>query len=157
MPTTAPPEEFERELLELALSGRRFSAAEYAEALGGHLDMRILIHYLDDRADPVFRRRLALSGRLAESHHFADRRMVAVLVPSSLPPLALELTALHELAHLAAGNLTRSAGRERLAARPPQGGETRREEEADARALHILMAGRLGPENPYAQAAYEAP
>lgn len=119
--------------------------------------MRVFIHYLDDRADPVFRRRLALSGALAEAHHFARRRMVVVFVPSSLPPFVLELTVLHELAHLAAGDLTRSTGGERLAANDPHKDEKAREEEAEARALHVLMAGRLGPDNPYAQALLEVP
>lgn len=123
-----PPKEFERELVELGLSGRFFGALEYAEALGGYLGMRILIHYLDDCADPVFRRRLALSGTLAESHFFEAKRTVAVLVSSSLPPLVLELTLLHELAHLAAGDLTRSSGGKRLAAKPPQNNDEARED-----------------------------
>lgn len=156
-PRIPPPEEFERELVELGLSGRRFEAADYAGALGDYLGLRILVQYLDDRADPVFRRRLAHSGRLAESHYFEAKRTVAVLVPSSLPPLVLELTLLHELAHLAAGDLTRSVGGRRLAARPPHDDEQAREDEADARALHVLVAGRLGPDNPYAQAVYEVP
>lgn len=156
-PRIPPPEEFERELVELVLSGRRFEAADYGDALGEYLGLRILIQYLDDRADPVFRRRLALSGTLAETHRFEEKRMVAVLVPSSLPPLVLELTLLHELAHLAAGDLTRSDGGRRLAARTPHDDEQAREDEAEARALHVLLAGRLGPDNPYAQAVYEVP
>jgi hypothetical protein len=45
---------------------------------------------------------------------------------------------------------------ERLARRPPLENEEAREEEADRRAIHALLAGTLGPENPYARRIYDA-
>jgi hypothetical protein len=112
---------------------------------------------MNDAQHPEFLRRLALSGRLAETHYLPERRVAVVLLPASLPPLVLALTALHELSHLAAGDhlIGEEAGA-RLARRPPLEDEASREEEADQRAIHALLAGTLGPASPYARRIYDA-
>ena len=153
------PEEFELELLELGLSGKTFGPRDYARALERRLGIRIILEVMNDAQHPEFLRRLALSGRLAETHYLPERRTAIVLLPASLPPLVLVLAALHELAgHLAAGDhlIGGEEAGERLARRPPLEDEAAREEEADQRAIHALLAGTLGPANPYAQRIYDA-
>ena len=151
------PEEFELELLKLGLSGKTFGPRDYARALERQLGIRIVLEVMNDAQHPEFLRRLALSGRLAETHYLPERRAAVVLLPASLPPLILALAALHELSHLAAGDhLIGGEARERLARRPPLEDETSREEEADRRAIHALLAGKLGPASPYAQRIYDA-
>ena len=153
------PEEFELELLELGLSGKTFGPRDYARALERRLGIRIVLEVMNDTQHPEFLSRLALSGRLAETHYLPERRAAIVLLPSSLPPLVLALAALHELSHLAAGDHLigrEEDGGERLARRPPLELEAAREEEADQRAIHALLAGTLGPASPYAQRIYDA-
>lgn len=151
------PEEFELELLELGLSGKTFGPRDYARALERRLGTRIVLEVMNDAQHPEFLRRLALSGRLAETHYLPERRAAVVLLPASLPPLVLALAALHELSHLAAGDhLIGGGAGERLARRPPLEDEASREEEADQRAIHALLAGTLGPASPYAQRIYDA-
>jgi hypothetical protein len=157
-PSFTTPEEFELELLELELSGKTFGPRDYALALERRLGIRIVLEMMNDGQHPEFLRRLALSGRLAETHYLPDRRAAVVLLPSSLPPLVLALAALHELSHLAAGDHLSGSeeGGERLARRPPLEDKVAREEEADGRAIHALLAGMLGPASPYAQRIYDA-
>jgi hypothetical protein len=152
------PEECELELLELGLSGSTFGPRDYARALERRLGIRIVLEVMNDAQHPEFLRRLTLSGRLAETHYLPERRVAVVLLPASLPPLVLTLAALHELSHLAAGDhlLGGEEGGERLARRPPVEDEAAREEEADGRAIHALVAGTLGPASPYARRIYDA-
>jgi hypothetical protein len=151
------PEEFELELLELGLSGKTFGPRDYARALERRLGIRIILEVMNDAQHPEFLRRLALSGRLAETHYLPERRAAVVLLPASLPPLVLALAALHELSHLAAGDhLIDGQAGERLARRPPLEHEAAREDEADLRAIHALLAGTLGPASPYSQRIYDA-
>jgi hypothetical protein len=156
-PPFTTPEEFELELLELGLSGKTFGPRDYARALERRLGIRIVLEVMNDAQHPEFLRRLTLSGRLAETHYLPERRAAVVLLPASLSPLVLALTALHELSHLAAGDhLIGGEAEERLARRPPLEDEAAREEEADLRAIHALLAGTLGPASPYAQRIYDA-
>jgi hypothetical protein len=156
-PSFTTPEVFELELLELGLSGKTFGPRDYALALERRLGIRIVLEMMNDGQHPEFLRRLALSGRLAETHYLPDRRAAVVLLPSSLPPLVLALAALHELSPMAAGDhLIGGEAGERLARRPPLENEVAREEEADGRAIHALLAGMLGPASPYAQRIYDA-
>ena len=141
------PEEVELELAEIGLSGRRFEPSEYAEALGRHLRIEILFRFVDPIRDPARLRRLALDGQLADARYLKHKNLVLINLPASLPPFLLTLTALHELAHVAAGDLVEG---KRLARRAPPEEEEAREEEADARARHLYMAGSLGAKNPYA-------
>jgi hypothetical protein len=151
------PEEFELELLELSLSGKTFGPRDYARALERRLGIRIVLEVMNDTQHPEFLRRLVLSGRVAETHYLPERRAAVVLLPASLPPLVLALAALHELSHLAAGDhLIGGEAGERFARRPPLEDEASREEEADQRAIHALLAGTLGPASPYAQRIYDA-
>jgi hypothetical protein len=48
---------------------------------------------------------LAISGRLGEPGYSEQLNLAAIFVPGSLPLLVLTLTILHELGHLAAGDL----------------------------------------------------
>jgi hypothetical protein len=158
-PPTPTPEEFELELLELGLSGKTFGPRHYARALESRLGIRIILEVMNDAQHPEFLRRLALSGRLAETHYLPGRRVAVVLLPASLPPLVLALASLHELSHLAAGDHLlggEEESGERLARRPPLEDEASREEEADARAMHALLAGTLGPASHYARRIYDA-
>lgn len=150
----ATPEELELELVELGLSGRSFEPSEYAEALGRRLGARILFHFVDPAEAPASLRRFALEGKLASARYLQDRNLVLVTLPANLPPFLLALAALHELAHVAAGDVIE--GR-RLSRRIPLGDSTAREVEADARARHIYLAGSLGASNPYAVALHRIP
>src|SRR5215211_6123289 len=97
--------EFQEELAILGLSGRRFEPEDYSDALGEYLDISIAVHVIPDSWHPELSRLLAISGRLAELRYSEPMNMAAIFVPGSLPPLVLTLTILHELGHLAAGDL----------------------------------------------------
>jgi len=163
------PETFQAELAILGLSGRNFGPECYAASLGEHLSLEIDICIIPDADYPGLKRKWARLGPLAELRYFEGTGQVAVLVPGSLPPLALALTILHELGHLAAGDhlIDWSAEDEirqtgvdplfasihpgrRLARRLPLGDERHREREADLRASYALIAGCLGADSPYA-------
>ena len=97
--------------------------------------------------------------------------MAAIFVPGSLPPLVLTLTILHELGHLAAGDLLIEPDDQhdeetefttlplkkgkKLARGNPFAEESLREREANLRASYALFAGCLGDENPYAHDMYD--
>ena len=100
---TAP--EFQEELAVLGLSGRRFEPEDYSDALGEYLNISITVHVIPDSWYPELSRLLAISGRLGELRYSEQLNLAAILVPGSLPPLVLTLTILHELGHLAAGDL----------------------------------------------------
>ena len=163
------PEAFQAELAILGLSGHTFGPEEYAASLGEYLFLEIDICVIPDADYPGLKRKWALLGPLAELRYFKGTRQVAVLVPGSLPPLALALTILHELGHLAAGDhlidwSTEDDARQtgvdslfasihpgrRLAQRLPLRNEHHREREADLRASYALIAGCLGADSPYA-------
>jgi hypothetical protein len=169
--------EFQEELAILGLSGRRFEPEDYAEALGEHLGIAIAIHEIPDSCYPELSRRLAISGRLGELRYSEQFTLAAIFVPGSLPPLVLTLTILHELGHLAAGDLLiepngqqhgshRQRDREarfattpvrhgkRLARGLPFADECLREREANLRASYALFAGCLGDDSPYAHEMY---
>jgi hypothetical protein len=163
------PEAFQAELTILGLSGRTFGPEEYAASLSEHLSLEIDVCVIPDADYPGLKRKWALLGPLAELRYVEDTGHVAVLVPGSLPPLALALTILHELGHLAAGDhlidwsaedQVRQTGVDpllasihpgrRLARRLPLRDERHREREADLRASYALIAGCLGADSPYA-------
>ena len=166
---------FQEELAILGLSGRRFDPKDYAAALGDYLDISINIHVIPDDWYPELSRRLAVSGRLGELRYSERLTLAAIFVPGSLPPLVLTLTILHELGHLAAGDLliepSQQAGGDRhqraeeakfatastrkgkkLARGFPFAEEALREREANLRASYALFAGCLGNDSPYAYA-----
>lgn len=165
--------EFQEELAILSLSGRRFEPKVYAEALGEYLDISISIHVIPDAWYPELSRRLAISGRLGELRYSEQLTLAAIFVPGSLPPLVLTLTILHELGHLAAGDLLIEPSEEaseshhqhveeakfatsctrkgkKLARGLPFAEESLREREANLRASYALFAGCLGNDSPYA-------
>jgi hypothetical protein len=169
--------EFQEELAILGLSGRRFEPEDYADALGDYLDISIAIHVIPDAWYPELSRRLAISGRLGELRYSEQLTLAAIFVPGSLPPLVLTLTILHELGHLAAGDLlieshegdrgtyhwhveqekfaTSSTKKgKKLARGLPFAEEPLREREANLRASYALFAGCLGDDSPYAHAMY---
>jgi hypothetical protein len=167
--------EFQEELAILGLSGRRFDPRDYADALGDYLDISIAIHVIPDEWYPELSRRLAISGRLGELRYSEQLTLAAIFVPGSLPPLVLTLTILHELGHLAAGDLLIEPSEQafgpthghvegeefatcptrkgtRLARGSPFAEEALREHEANLRASYALFAGCLGDDSPYAYA-----
>ena len=169
--------EFQEVLAILGLSGRRFDPKDYADALGEYLDISIAIHVIPDEWYPELSRRLAISGRLGELRYSEQLTLAAIFVPGSLPPLVLTLTILHELGHLAAGDLLIEPSKEvsgptrehvdgeefatsptrkgkRLARSSPFAEEALREHEANLRASYALFAGCLGDDSPYAYAMY---
>ena len=169
--------EFQEELAILGLSGRRFEPEDYSDALGGYLDISIAVHVIPDTWYPELSRQLAISGLLGELRYSEQLNMAAIFVPGSLPPLVLTLTILHELGHLAAGDLLiepdeqpseddrHDEGAEfttlslkkgkKLARGDPFAEESLREREANLRASYALFAGCLGDENPYAHDMYD--
>src|SRR5215212_5875283 len=169
--------EFQEELAILGLSGRRFEPEDYSDALGEYLDISITVHVIPDSWHPEFSRLLALSGRLGELRYSEQLNLAAIFVPGSLPPLVLTLTILHELGHLAAGDLLIEPDEEfeeddqhdeeakyttlpltkgkKLARGNPFAAESLREREANLRASYALFAGCLGDENPYAHDMYD--
>lgn len=168
------PEAFQAELSILGLSGQTFGPEHYADSLGEYLSLEIDICVIPDADYPGLRRKWALLGPLAELRYSQNTGQVAVLVPGSLPPLALALTILHELGHLAAGDHLidwstedeiRQPGVDtlfapihpgrRLAQRLPLRNERDREREADLRASYTLIAGCLGADSPYAARMFD--
>jgi hypothetical protein len=167
-------EQFQEELVILGLSDRPFGPMQYAGALGRHLGLTISIDVVPDLADPLLSRELARKGVTGEVLYRADLERAHVIVPGSLPPLALVFTLLHELGHLAAGDLfidtcdaekppTQSPSlptvevprKKRLAQGLPFACAENREHEADLRAGYAFVAGCLGSENPYTQRMYD--
>lgn len=169
--------EFQEELAILGLSGRRFDPKDYAEALGDYLNISIAIHVIPDDWYPELSRRLAISGRLGELHYSEQLNLAAIFVPGSLPALVLTLTILHELGHLAAGDLLIEPHEEasgpnhqpidgakfatlttkegnKLARGLPFEEESLREREANLRASYALFAGCLGNDSPHAYAMH---
>ncbi len=166
--------QFQEELVVLGLSDRPFGPKEYADALGDHLGVTISIDVVPDAEYPLLSRELARRGITGETRYRADLARAQIIVPGSLPPLALIFTLLHELGHLAAGDLfidphhtgptpVRSSGMptletpdtRRLAHGSPFARAIDREHEANLRAGYAFVAGCLGIENPYAQRMYD--
>ena len=163
--------EFQEELAILGLSGRRFEPEDYADALGDYLNISIAVHVIPDSWYPELSRQLAISGLLGELRYSEQMNMAAIFVPGSLPPLVLTLTILHELGHLAAGDLLIEPDDQhdeetefttlplkkgkKLARGNPFAEESLREREANLRASYALFAGCLGDENPYAHDMYD--
>lgn len=167
-------EQFQEELIILGLSGRPFGPMEYAVELGRHLSLTVSVDIIPDATHPLLSRELARQGITGEIRYRADLDRAHVIVPGSLPPLALAFTLLHELGHLAAGDLfvdpcdagvlltqppvlpTLELPRsKRLARDLPFARIENREHEADLRAGYAFVAGCLGSENPYAQRMYD--
>ncbi|MDQ3863286.1 MAG: hypothetical protein M3317_07280 [Actinomycetota bacterium] len=164
--------EFQEELAILGLSGRRFEPEDYSDALGEYLNISIVVHVIPDSWYPELSRRLAISGLLGELRYSEQLSMAAIFVPGSLPPLVLTLTILHELGHLAAGDLLiepddqhaeeakfttlplKKRGK-KLARGYPFAAESLREREANLRASYALFAGCLGDDSPYAHDMYD--
>jgi|SRR5215204_6903502 len=165
--------EFQEELAILGLSGQRFEPEDYMDALGEYLDISIVVHVIPDSWYPELSRQLANSGRLGELRYSEQMNMAAIFVPGSLPPLVLTLTILHELGHLAAGDLLIEPDEDeqhaegakfatlplkkgrRLARGYPFADESLREHEANLRASYALFAGCLGDDNPHAYEMYD--
>jgi hypothetical protein len=164
--------EFQEELAILGLSGRTFEPEDYSDALAEYLDISITVQVIPDSWYPELSRLLALSGRLGELRYSEQLNMAAIFVPGSLPPLVLTLTILHELGHLAAGDLLIEPDEQyeeddqhdeqamfetlplkkgkKLARGHPFARESLREREANLRASYALFAACLGDESPYA-------
>ena len=169
--------EFQEELAVLGLSGRRFEPEDYSDALGEYLNISITVHVIPDSWYPELSRLLAISGRLGELRYSEQLNLAAILVPGSLPPLVLTLTILHELGHLAAGDLLIEPDEQfeeddqhaeqtmfetlplkkgkKLARGYPFAKESLREREANMRASYALFAGCLGDDSPYAHGMYD--
>src|SRR5215204_27334 len=165
--------DFQEELAILGLSGQRFEPEDYMDALGEYLDISIVVHVIPDSWYPELSRQLANSGRLGELRYSEQMSMAAIFVPGSLPPLVLTLTILHELGHLAAGDLLIEPDEDeqhaegakfatlplkkgrRLARGYPFADESLREHEANLRASYALFAGCLGDDNPHAYEMYD--
>ena len=167
-------EQFQEELVILGLSDEPFGPGEYADALGRHLDVTISIDVVPDADHPLLSRELARKGITGETRYRADLARAQIIVPGSLPPVALNFTLLHELGHLATGDLfvdphhpgpelARTSAlptlevldRRRLAHGLPLARAIDREHEANLRAGYAFVAGCLGSENPYAQRMYD--
>jgi hypothetical protein len=161
-PSWLSPEEFQNELVALGLSGKFFTPATYAAALEAHTDLKIRFGCLRDEQWPQFSRGLARSGTMAELIYCSDPPAVTILLPGSLPPLLFNLTAYHELGHIAAGHHSlgpteapRCKPKQHLSRRIPIMDQEQEEHEADLRARYALLAGSLGPRNPYYQDMYD--
>jgi hypothetical protein len=120
---------------------------------------------------PELSRLLAISGRLGELGYSEQLNLAAIFVPGSLPLLVLTLIILHELGHLAAGDLLIEPDEQseendqhaeqatfktlplkkgkKLARGYPFAEESLREREANLRASYALFAGCLGDDSPY--------
>lgn len=173
------PEDFQEELITLGLSGREFDVDDYVSALSAFLGISISVHVIPDTASPQLARQLALSGRLGEIRYSHELGLAAVFVPESLPPLVSDLTVLHELGHLAGGDLmieqtpedavewaedplqagelptARVRPGKRLSRGLPFAPEVAREHEANLRASYAFVAGCLGGESPYVHGMYQ--
>ena len=169
--------EFQEELAILGLSGRRFEPEDYSDALEDYLNISIAVHVIPDSWYPELSRLLALSGRLGELRYSEPMNLAVILVPGSLPPLVLTLTILHELGHLAAGDLLIEPDDQpeedyldpeeatfetlplkkgkKLARGNPFARESLREREANLRASYALFAGCLGDDSPHAYDMYD--
>lgn len=169
--------QFQEELSILGLSGRRFEPEDYSDALADNLDISIAVHVIPDSWYPELTRLLALSGRLGELRYSERLNLAAIFVPGSLPPLVLTLTILHELGHLAAGDLLIEFDEQpdeddqhaeevkfttlplkkgkKLARGNPFAEESLREREANLRASYALFAGCLGDDSPHAYDMYD--
>ena len=169
--------QFQEELSILGLSGRRFEPEDYSDALADYLDISIAVHVIPDSWYPELTRLLALSGRLGELRYSERMNMAAIFIPGSLPPLVLTLTILHELGHLAAGDLLIDFDEQpdeddqhaeevkfttlplkkgkKLARGDPFTEESLREREANLRASYALFAGCLGDDSPHAYDMYD--
>ncbi|HET7271961.1 MAG TPA: hypothetical protein VFI90_12845 [Rubrobacter sp.] len=166
-------EQFQEELVLLGLSGKEYGPEEYAEALGAYLGISIAVHVIPDLQYPELSHRLASSGRMGEIRYSEELGIAVIIVPGSLPSLVSVLTVLHELGHLAAGDLLiepggglgnttpENSGKDafatvriehgkRLAQGFPFAHENLREREANMRASYALTAGCLGSLSPYA-------
>ena len=162
IPAALSPEEFQNELVALGLSGQYFTPATYAAALEAHTGLKIRFRCLCDEQWPQFSRGLARSGTMAELIYCGDPPEVTILLPSSLPTLLFNLTAYHELGHVAAGHyslgpieIPRCKPARSLSGRVPPTEHNRKEHEADLRARYALVAGSLGPRNPYYLDTYD--
>jgi hypothetical protein len=135
------------------------------------------VHVIPDSWYPELSRLLGLSGRLGELRYSEQFNMAAIFVPGSLPPLVLTLTILHELGHLAAGDLLIEFDEgpdeddsdpgaaafetlplkkwKKLARGYPFARESLREREANLRASYALFAGCLGDDSPHAYDMYD--
>lgn len=175
------PEAFQEELIALGLSGTKFDVEDYVAALSSFLGISVSVHVIPDVESPELTRRLALSGRLGEIRYSDQLGLAAVFLPESLPRLVSHLTVLHELGHLAAGDLlieqdplsvsdvddldkeacagecltARVRPGKRLASGLPFASEQNREYEANLRASYAFIAGCLGEESPYLHSLYE--
>jgi hypothetical protein len=169
--------QFQEELSILGLSGLKFEPEDYSDALADFLDISIAVHVIPDSWYPELTRLLALSGRLGELRYSERMNMAAIFIPGSLPPLVLTLTILHELGHLAAGDLLIDFDEQpdeddqhaeevkfttlplkkgkKLARGDPFAEESLREREANLRASYALFAGCLGDESPHAYDMYD--
>ena len=169
--------EFQEELAVLGLSGRRFEPEDYSDALGEYLNISITVHVIPDSWYPELSRLLAISGRLGELGYSEQLNLAVIFVPGSLPLLVLTLTILHELGHLAAGDLLIEPDEQseendqhaeqatfktlplkkgkKLARGYPFAEESLREREANLRASYALFAGCLGDDSPYAHGMYD--
>ena len=169
--------QFQEELSILGLSGLKFEPEDYSDALAHYLEISIAVHVIPDSWYPELTRLLALSGRLGELRYSERMNMAAIFIPGSLPPLVLTLTILHELGHLAAGDLLIDFDEQpdeddqhaegakfatlplkkgkRLARGYPFAAESLREREANMRASFALFAGCLGDDSPYAHDMYD--
>jgi hypothetical protein len=161
-PSAVSPEEFQNELVALGLSGKFFTPATYAAALEAHTGLKIRFGCLRDEQWPQFSRDLAHSGTMAELIYCGDPPGVTILLPGSLPPLLFNLTAYHELGHIAADHHSlgpteapRCKPERLLSRRIPLMDHEQEEQEADLRARYALLAGSLGPSNPYYQDMYD--
>lgn len=167
-------EEFQTELVMLGLYDQTFGPREYADALGKHLGLTVSIDVVPDAAHPILARELARKGITGELRYRSDLAKAHVIAPGSLTPLALTFTLLHELGHLAAGdvfvdpqNVSPSLDNppalptlevpdeSRLARGQPFARAEHREHEANLRAGYAFVAGCLGSDNPYAQRMYD--
>ncbi|QIN83368.1 hypothetical protein GBA63_12520 [Rubrobacter tropicus] len=167
-------EQFQEELVVIGLSDQPFGPMQYAGALGRYLGLTISVDIIPDTAHPLLSRELARKGVTGEIRYRADLDRAHVIVPGSLPPFALAFTLLHELGHLAAGDLfvdpcdvdllsvtspflptLEVPHKKRLARGLPFARIGDREHEADLRAGYAFVAGCLGSENPYAQRMYD--
>jgi hypothetical protein len=169
--------QFQEELSILGLSGRRCEPEDYSDALADYLDISIAVHVIPDTWYPELTRLLALSGRLGELRYSERLNLAAIFIPGSLPPLVLTLTILHELGHLAAGDLLIDFDEQpdvddqhaeevkfttlplkkgkKLARGDPFAEESLREREANLRASYALFAGCLGDDSPHAYDMYD--